>query len=613
MSTLAKVINTIKEDGEDTRDENRAYSHSIISQLNKLNSNITSFMTIMMNNLRAAQLAALRNNNSGGPNTSPTAPTPPQTQPTGSSQGSLLGFAGMIALGLAGAISSFFDEIVSAIRIPRALKFVGEFVSDISKILGRLGRGLLNIFKPLQRAVVFFQNTISRIGNLFIDLGKLLTQTARNISTYFKTLFSRTGTVGSFFTRVNNLLKPVVAFIGTVFKSISAFAKNMAVFNVFREIGAVIGSTGKSLSGFTGIFQKIFNFIKQLSFVQKIVGVLGTALRFLRFGLGPISMAIFAFVDFVKGFIKGFGEGGLLGGIKEGLLEVFRGLVTKPLDLLKDLVSWAAGKLGFTEFESMLDSFSFTDMFNKFITALEDIFEDVGKWFSTLFSDPVAAIEQAAESTLGMFKDFGKFVYDKALKPAGDFLSGLFDDVVETFKENFAVVGNWFSGIADRIMFAAEEIWINAIADVKKNFLSLFNYLSSLPDKILIGAQQLVIDTFGKTAASFVGITQAGVDKQRADLASSQGADSAMMQRLDAERAAKLADLEARKQASSLATITEGGVGAGGAKGNTVVAPTTVGPTYTGPVYNGPVTVNNDSSTSFGLNPNDKTQMAYGF
>jgi len=49
------------------------------------------------------------------------------------------------------------------------------------------------------------------------------------------------------------------------------------------------------------------------------------------------------------------------------------------------------------------------------------------------------------------------------------------------------------------------------------------------------------------------------------------------------------------------------------AAGNTVVAPTTVGPTYAGPVYNGPVTINNDSSRTFGINPNDKTQMAYGF
>lgn len=56
---------------------------------------------------------------------------------------------------------------------------------------------------------------------------------------------------------------------------------------------------------------------------------------------------------------------------------------------------------------------------------------------------------------------------------------------------------------------------------------------------------------------------------------------------------------------------TQNAAAAGG--GSTVVAPTTVGPTYSGPVYNGPVTINNDSSTSFGLNPNDRSQMAGAF
>ena len=58
-------------------------------------------------------------------------------------------------------------------------------------------------------------------------------------------------------------------------------------------------------------------------------------------------------------------------------------------------------------------------------------------------------------------------------------------------------------------------------------------------------------------------------------------------------------------------TSAQNAAGAGG--GGAVVAPTTVGPTYNAPVYNGPVTINNDSSTSFGLNPNDKSQMAGAF
>lgn len=46
---------------------------------------------------------------------------------------------------------------------------------------------------------------------------------------------------------------------------------------------------------------------------------------------------------------------------------------------------------------------------------------------------------------------------------------------------------------------------------------------------------------------------------------------------------------------------------------NNIVAPTSVGPNYNGPVYNGPVNINNDSSTSFGMNPNERNQMATGF
>lgn len=600
MATLEDVIDRIKTEGQLTRNSGTNSLKVIASELKSMNNNQIKFFDFMRDYIiQQGQLGALANPPTPPGPATPAAPqTPTPTQPT--NQFTLAGAALALGLGLAAAVSSFFDEIVSAIRIPTALRIAGDFVSDINRLISRIGRGLFNTFASIRRAVTVVQNGISRIGTFLRDLGGFLTKSAVSISTYFKNLFNpKTGTVGSFFTKVNNLLKPVVAFMGTVFKSISAFVKNLAVFNVFREMGTVIGSVGqslKSLSGGASIFKRIADFIKQLSFVQRIVGVLGTALRFLRFALGPISMVIFTFVDFIKGFIKGFGEGGLLSGIKEGLLEVVRGLVTKPLDLLKDLVSWAAGKLGFSEFEGMLDSFSFTDMFNQFITSLEDIFEDVGKWFSTLFSDPVAAIEQAAAAYLEIYRDFGLFIYDNALKPAGDFLGGLFDGVVETFKENFSAVGDWFSGIADRIMVAAEEIWVNAIAAVKRNFLSLFDYLATLPDKILIGAQQLAIDILGGTrigrgVLSSIGISQESVDSQRAELA----------------------DLQTRRQAASLATMAEGGVGAGKSSGANIVAPTTVGPTYTGTVYNGPVTVNNDSSSTFGLNPNDKTQMAYGF
>jgi len=564
MATLEDVIDRIKTEGQLTRNSGTNSLKVIASELKSMNNNQIKFFDFMRDYIiQQGQLGAL----APPPPTPPPAATPaaPQTpapaQPAG--KFSLTGAVLALGLGLAAAVSSFFDEIVNAIRAPAALKIITAF-----------GTRLANTFSILQRPLNFLRNSVTFVTGIFTRIGN-----------FFNSAFGKQGTIGKTIGKVTAYLKKVIDFSDPIIK-------------FFRTI---LSSTSSIFSPLRAIFSSI-----------------GSALKFLRVAMGPVGVVIFSLIDFVKGFMKGFGEEGLLGGIKEGLLEVIRGLITKPLDLLKDLVSWAAGKLGFSEFESMLDSFSFTDMFNKFVVALEEVFEDVGKWFGTLFSDPVTAIEQAVDTSLEIFRDFGKFVYDNALKPVGDFLSDLFSDEIEAFKTNFAAIGNWFSGIADRIMFAAEEIWINAVADLKKNFLSLFNYLASLPDKVLIGAQQLVIDTLGDTylgrkALSSLGITQESVDSQRADLASSQGADSAVMQRLDAERAAKLADLETRKQAASLATMAEGGVGAGKSSGANIVAPTTVGPTYTGTVYNGPVTVNNDSSSTFGLNPNDKTQMAYGF
>ena len=37
-------------------------------------------------------------------------------------------------------------------------------------------------------------------------------------------------------------------------------------------------------------------------------------------------------------------------------------IVTVPVDLVKSLISWIAGKFGFTEFEKLLDGFSFTEL-----------------------------------------------------------------------------------------------------------------------------------------------------------------------------------------------------------------------------------------------------------
>jgi hypothetical protein len=67
-------------------------------------------------------------------------------------------------------------------------------------------------------------------------------------------------------------------------------------------------------------------------------------------------------VDAVKGAMAGFEKDGILGGVVGAITGLLDGLVAKPLDLLKDMISWIAEKLGFENFSKMLDSFSFSDL-----------------------------------------------------------------------------------------------------------------------------------------------------------------------------------------------------------------------------------------------------------
>jgi hypothetical protein len=56
-----------------------------------------------------------------------------------------------------------------------------------------------------------------------------------------------------------------------------------------------------------------------------------------------------------------------------------------PLDMLKDLLSWIAEKLGFSEVAKVLDSFSFVDLFNK---ATEWLYNtETNTWFGGALDD----------------------------------------------------------------------------------------------------------------------------------------------------------------------------------------------------------------------------------
>lgn len=162
-------------------------------------------------------------------------------------------------------------------------------------------------------------------------------------------------------------------------------AKNIPVDKILKPFQAIgdffkgIGSKISSLFGKSGTFGKVFGVIsKGFAPIAKFASGFGSVLGKLFL---PITV-IMGIVDTVTGFMDGFETGGLLGGVMGAIKGLFNGLIMKPLDLLKDGVSWIASKLGFENFSEMLDSFSFEGMFSGMVDGLTNILKGVGEWFS---------------------------------------------------------------------------------------------------------------------------------------------------------------------------------------------------------------------------------------
>ena len=143
---------------------------------------------------------------------------------------------------------------------------------------------------------------------------------------------------------------------------------------------------------------------------------------------------------------------GFFGGILDGL-------IFGMLDLIKDGISWIAGFLGFGDVEKLLDSFSFSDMFNEF---LDDIYE----WFNLLFSDPVKALTKLFKKYFGAVLSVGDFIVDMLKKPIVWIMELFGWDDAAASTESFSLSG-WVLGIWDKVVTWIKSIFTNPVEALK--------------------------------------------------------------------------------------------------------------------------------------------------
>ena len=134
-----------------------------------------------------------------------------------------------------------------------------------------------------------------------------------------------------------------------------------------------------SVGGFLAMMSTTFAVIS--STLAPVMAVLGS----ITLPVIAAAAAIYALYEGITGAFEAFENetGDLadkliagLGGLVKGLMKV----VTVPLDLLKDAIAWVAGAFGFEEFEEMLDSFSFTELFSDLVDSVVDLLQGLKDW-----------------------------------------------------------------------------------------------------------------------------------------------------------------------------------------------------------------------------------------
>jgi hypothetical protein len=206
--------------------------------------------------------------------------------------------------------------------------------------------------------------------------------------------------VGSSISRLFTLLVPKKV-IG-VFKTIGSFISGKVAslgkfFGKQKGVGKALGMVSTVMSKISGVFSPLTKVISGLlanPYVAKGFAF-GKTLGKLFF---PITVLMSAW-EAIKGAMSGFTntEGNLFEKIVGGLMGAVENLVkffiAMPLDLIKDLIGWIAGMLGFDGIKEGLASFSFADIFSKLFDFLFSITSYISALVSAMANGAFEAIK----------------------------------------------------------------------------------------------------------------------------------------------------------------------------------------------------------------------------
>ena len=216
----------------------------------------------------------------------------------------------------------------------------------------------------------------------------------------FKTAFSNIGKIKTGIPGLSLGLLAKLAVIPLLIKFLRSpvFDEIIGFFQdpSFEKLGELFSNYTVELTTLTAIVAgyAIVKIVSTATALASAFSAIGTGLTALGavigLGAGATGLVIVAIVagivltakalfDAFKVFRDKFEEtGSILESLKEAAIEFVGTITGLPFDLLKNLTSYLARKLGFENFANTLDQFSFEDLVKN---AVRDLFDGIGKMF----------------------------------------------------------------------------------------------------------------------------------------------------------------------------------------------------------------------------------------
>lgn len=287
-------------------------------------------------------------------------------------------------------------------------------------------------------------------------------------------------------------------------------------------IGRVTSGINRLLSPLRTVANGVTSFItgagrKLFSFIEPLMSAGGGFVKLVGRILKPIGV-IFSAWEGITAYMNS--EGSVFERFGAGIGAALGDFVGAPFDLLKNAMAWIVGKLFGIESEdgsydesnvmgrilNKVKEFSFENLISNLVEAPFKFISATWDWIKTLFTDPVAALNELWTGLVGeggvldivwmplnyaidwITKKFGWREKDAPQFNMLEFIKDSWNNVRETVIEKFNSFTDYISTIPERMKLFAEGMFIDVSEKVRIGFAKFGNWIASIPARIKLMA-----------------------------------------------------------------------------------------------------------------------------